>query len=141
MAILGKIRERSIFLIIVIGLALFAFVISGVFDGSSSNSGPDDPIAIINDEEVDFEFFRQLVDQTERSYNYSTIQALNLVWNQFLRNTIFDQEYEKLDSCPYAWALGHDRVLGTQFLNHPTITQFWLIDFSPNLNDKSSFFG
>ena len=87
MAILGKIRERSIFLILVIGLALFAFVLSGVFDGCCSNSGPDDPIAIINDEEVDFEFFRQLVDQTERSYNYSTIQALNLVWNQFLRNT------------------------------------------------------
>ena len=33
MAILGQIRSRSIFLIIVIGLALFAFVISGVFDG------------------------------------------------------------------------------------------------------------
>ena len=76
MAVLGKIREKSIFLIIVIGLALFAFVISGVFDGSSSNSGTDDPIAIINDEEVDFEFFRQLVDQTERTYNYSSIQAL-----------------------------------------------------------------
>ena len=96
MAILGKIRERSIFLIIVIGLALFAFVISGVFDGGSSNLGPDDPIGIINDEEVDFELFRQLVDQTERSSNYSPIQSLNLVWNQFLRNTIFDQEYKKL---------------------------------------------
>ena len=96
MAILGKIRERSIFLIIVIGLALFAFVISGVFDGSSSNSGPDDPIGIINDEELDFEFFRQLVDQTERSSNYSPIQSLNLVWNQIIRNTVFDQEYKKL---------------------------------------------
>ena len=96
MAILGKIRERSIFLIIVIGLALFAFVISGVFDGSSSNSGPDDPIGIINDEELDLELFRQLVEQTERSSNYSSMQSLNLVWNQLLRNTIFDQEYEKL---------------------------------------------
>ncbi len=96
MAILGKIRERSIFLIIVIGLALFAFVISGVFDGSSSNSGPDDPIGIINDEELDLELFRQLVDQTERSSNYSSMQSLNLVWNQLLRNTIFNQEYEKL---------------------------------------------
>ena len=96
MAILGKIRERSIFLIIVIGLALFAFVISGVFDGSSSNSGPDDPIGIINDEELDLELFRQLVEQTERSSNYSSMQSLNLVWNQLLRNTIFNQEYKKL---------------------------------------------
>ena len=31
MAVLGKIRQRSIFLILVIGMALFAFVISGVF--------------------------------------------------------------------------------------------------------------
>ena len=52
MAILGKIRQRSIFLIIVIGMALFAFVISGVFVGNSANIGPTEPIALINDEEI-----------------------------------------------------------------------------------------
>ena len=56
MAILGKIRQRSIFLILVIGMALFAFVISGVFDGNSSNSGANDPIAVINEEEVGVDF-------------------------------------------------------------------------------------
>lgn len=96
MAILGKIRQRSIFLILVIGMALFAFVISGVFDGSSSNSGPTDPVAVINDDEVELDFFRQMVEQTERAYNYSTLQSVNLVWNQALRNTIFDQQFEKL---------------------------------------------
>ena len=82
MAVLGKIRQRSIFLILVIGMALFAFVISGVFDGSSSNAGPTDPIAVVNDEEIDVTFFRQMVEQTERAYNYSTLQSVNLVWNQ-----------------------------------------------------------
>lgn len=96
MAVLGKIRQRSIFLILVIGMALFAFVISGVFDGSSSNTGPTDPIAVVNDEEIDLMFFRQMVEQTERTYNYSTLQSVNLVWNQALRNTIFDQEFKKL---------------------------------------------
>jgi peptidyl-prolyl cis-trans isomerase D len=96
MAVLGKIRQRSIFLILVIGMALFAFVISGVFDGSSSNAGPTDPIAVVNDEEIDVTFFRQMVEQTERAYNYSTLQSVNLVWNQALRNTIFDQEFKKL---------------------------------------------
>ena len=38
MAILGKIREKSIVLILVIGMALFAFVISGVFDGAGTIS-------------------------------------------------------------------------------------------------------
>ena len=96
MAVLGKIRQRSIFLILVIGMALFAFVISGVFDGSSSNAGPTDPIAVVNDEEIDVTFFRQMVEQTERAYKYSTLQSVNLVWNQALRNTIFDQEFKKL---------------------------------------------
>ena len=96
MAVLGKIRQQSIILILVIGMALFAFVISGVFDGSSANNGPTDPIAVVNEEEIDITFFRQMVEQTERTYNYSTLQAVNLVWNQALRNTIFEQEFEKL---------------------------------------------
>jgi peptidyl-prolyl cis-trans isomerase D len=96
MAVLGKIRQRSIFLILVIGMALFAFVISGVFDGNSANAGPSDPIATINDEDIEVTFFRQMVEQTERIYNYSTLRSVDLVWNQALRNTIFDQEFEKL---------------------------------------------
>lgn len=96
MAVLGKIRQQSIILILVIGMALFAFVISGVFDGGSANNGPTDPIAVVNEEEIDITFFRQMVEQTERTYNYSTLQSVNLVWNQALRNTIFEQEFEKL---------------------------------------------
>ena len=96
MAILGKIRQRSIFLIIVIGMALFAFVISGVFDGNNANNGPTDPVALINGEEIKIDFFRQMVDQTQRNYNYSTLKSVNLVWNQALRNTIFEQEFKKL---------------------------------------------
>ena len=38
MAVLEKIRKRTVFLILVIGLALFAFVISGIF---SRNTTPD----------------------------------------------------------------------------------------------------
>ena len=96
MAILGKIRERSIFLILVIGMALFAFVISGVIDGNSQNIGLSEPIGIVNDEKIESDFFRQMVEQTQRTYNFSTIKSLNLVWDQTLRNTIFKQEFEKL---------------------------------------------
>ena len=96
MAILGKIRERSIFLILVIGMALFAFVISGVIDGNSQNIGLSEPVGIVNDEKIESDFFRQMVEQTQRTYNFSTIKSLNLVWDQTLRNTIFKQEFEKL---------------------------------------------
>jgi peptidyl-prolyl cis-trans isomerase D len=96
MAVLGQIRQRSVFLILVIGMALFAFVISGVFDGNSANSTPNDPIAIVNDEEIDLTLYRQLVENTERNYNFSTIQAVNTVWDQLLRATLFRQEFERL---------------------------------------------
>ena len=96
MAVLGQIRQRSVFLILVIGMALFAFVISGVFDGNSANSNPNDPIAIVNDEEIDLTLYRQLVENTERNYNFSTMQAVNTVWDQLLRATLFRQEFERL---------------------------------------------
>ena len=56
MAVLGQIRKRSIFLIIVIGMALFAFVISGVFT-SNGGFGANKPIGEINGEEIDYETF------------------------------------------------------------------------------------
>ena len=96
MALLGQIRQRSIFLILVIGMALFAFVISGVLDGNSSADSPSDPIAIVNEEEIELSFFRQLVENTERNYNVSTMQAVNSVWDQLLKATIFRQEFERL---------------------------------------------
>ena len=95
MAVLGQIRQRSFFLIIVIGMALFAFVISGVFDGNISSS-PTDPIAVVNEEEVELTFFRQMVEQAERSYNFSTMQAVNSVWDEMIRLTVFKQEFDLL---------------------------------------------
>ncbi|MDA0936247.1 MAG: peptidylprolyl isomerase [Bacteroidetes bacterium] len=96
MAVLSQIRQRSVFLILVIGMALFAFIISGVFDGNSAGSGPDDPIAIVNEEEIELTFYRQLVENTERNYNISTMQAVNTVWDQLIRATIFRQEFDRL---------------------------------------------
>ena len=96
MAVLGQIRQRSVFLILVIGLALFAFVISGVFDGNSSGSSPSDPVAVVNDEEIELTYYRQLVENAERNYNFSTMQAVNTVWDQLVRGIIFRQEFERL---------------------------------------------
>lgn len=95
MAILGQIRKRSFFLILVIGMALFAFVISGVFTsngGFSSNK----PIGEINGEEIDFEMFNSMVEQAQVVYGLNTIKAVNLAWEQGLQNQILTQELEKL---------------------------------------------
>jgi len=95
MAILGQIRKRSIFLIIVIGMALFAFVISGVFTsngGFSSNK----PIGEINGEEIDFEVFNMMVEQAQTVYGLNTINAVNFAWNQGIKNQSLIQELDKL---------------------------------------------
>ena len=95
MAILGQIRKRSIFLILVIGMALFAFVISGVFT-SNGGFGSNKPIGEINGEEIDFEMFNSMVEQTQAVYGLNTIKAVNLAWEQGLQNQILTQELDKL---------------------------------------------
>lgn len=95
MAILGQIRKRSFFLILVIGMALFAFVISGVFT-SNGGFGSNKPIGEINGEEIDFEMFNSMVEQAQVVYGLNTIQAVNFAWEQGLQNQILTQELEKL---------------------------------------------
>ena len=95
MAVLGQIRKRSIFLIIVIGMALFAFVISGVFT-SNGGFGSNKPIGEINGEEIDYETFNMMVEQAQNSYGLNTVNAVNLAWDQGIKNQALLQELDKL---------------------------------------------
>ena len=96
MAILGKIREKSIFLIIVIGLALFAFVISGALGSGNSNDMLNQPIGVVNGKEIPLENFRFMVEQTERNFGYTTMQAVDNVWKQYVRNLVFENQFDIL---------------------------------------------
>ena len=95
MAILGQIRKRSIFLIIVIGMALFAFVISGVFT-SNGGFGANKPIGEINGEEIDYEMFNMMVEQAQTVYGFDMINAVNIAWSQGIQNQTLIQEIDKL---------------------------------------------
>jgi len=95
MAILGQIRSKSIFLIIVIGLALFAFVISGVFDGKGYQA--QQPVGIINGEDILIEDFRGQVDFLKRNYNQKGMVAVNNVGNQRLISKILFKSLILLD--------------------------------------------
>mgnify|MGYP001352437430 CR=1 FL=1 len=96
MALLGKIREKSIFLIIVIGLALFAFVISGALGTGNSDSTSNEPIGTINGKEIPLDNFRFMVEQTERNFGLTTMQAVDNVWKQYIRNFVFEDQFEIL---------------------------------------------
>ena len=144
MAILGKIRQRSIFLILVIGLALFAFVISGAFGNGSGDTGPNEPIGVINGEEIPLENFRLLVDQTERTYGYTTMQAVETVWNQFLRNELFQNEFKILgidagkDQIEQVVSSTESIVSDARFVNEAGFFDFGLFaDFIAQMRDTN----
>ena len=94
MAILGNLRKNSFVLIAVIGMALFAFVIAGVFDGSGFQSP--DPIGKINGEEISITDFRNQMDILKKSYNFNDLQALTTAWDESIRSELLVQEINKL---------------------------------------------
>ena len=94
MAILGNLRKNSFVLIAVIGMALFAFVIAGVFDGSGFQSP--DPIGKVNGEELSITDFRNQMDVLKKSYNFNDLQALTTAWDESIRGKLIEQEINEL---------------------------------------------
>ncbi|MBC3757136.1 peptidylprolyl isomerase [Hyunsoonleella sp. SJ7] len=99
MAVLNKIRQRSLILILVIALALFSFVLADLFRNSDALSArSQDTVATINDIEVKRDDFLQKVEILQRQMgpNATNTQVMNRVWNQELREAVFKTQYEKL---------------------------------------------
>lgn len=98
MAILENIRKRTTVLILIIGMALFAFVISGIFTGNDfAGTKVGSAVAEINGEEISIDEFRRRVERASRlSRGTSSMQLINSIWNQVERNTILGQEIENL---------------------------------------------
>lgn len=99
MAILGNIRKRTTVLILIIGLALFAFVISGVFNSNDLGGAKvGSSIAEINGDNIPREEFQQKMERASRQYgpNFSPTQLVNTVYNQEVRRVILDQQFEEL---------------------------------------------
>ncbi|MDF1516855.1 MAG: peptidylprolyl isomerase [Lutibacter sp.] len=97
MAILSKIRDRSMFLILIVGLALFAFVldpssIQQFFSATKTNS-----IGEVNGENIDREEFAKLVEnyKSQSGGRVSQMQAVNAVWNNLVGEKIFQSQLEQ----------------------------------------------
>ncbi len=99
MAILENIRKRTTVLILIIGLALFAFVISGVFSSKDFAGGKvGSSIAEVNGEDISIDEFRNKVETASRSYgpNFSSTQLVNMVYDQEVRKALLNQQFEDL---------------------------------------------
>ena len=94
MAVLSKIRERSMFLIIIIGLALFAFVLDPSTLGDFFNSSKVNEIGVIDGESISRqEYVAALEDYKQNVGNrVSEMQASKTVWDNIVRKKIYQNQ-------------------------------------------------
>ena len=120
MAILNDIRKHGIFLIIIIALALFSFVLSGVIGNGNSTPKGESTVATINGVDLSREQFMKKVETIQRNLgpNSQTNQAMNIVWDRELRRVIFSEQYESLGLTAEKEQINNS--LRTSLANNPT---------------------
>ncbi|WP_347924336.1 SurA N-terminal domain-containing protein [Pontimicrobium sp. SW4] len=99
MAILNKIRQRSLFLILVIAMALFSFVLADLFKNTDGfNSKSQNVIATIDGKDIDRADFQLKVENAQRQFGGSltATQAMNRVWDQEVNDAVMNAQYDAL---------------------------------------------
>lgn len=99
MAVLNKIRQRSLFLILIIALALFSFVLGDLFKNSDAlTARSQNIVATINGQDITREDFLQKVESAQRQMgpNATNTQVMNRVWDQEVRKAVLSTQYDEL---------------------------------------------
>ncbi|SDR88811.1 peptidyl-prolyl cis-trans isomerase D [Formosa sp. Hel1_31_208] len=99
MAVLNKIRQRSLFLILIIALALFSFVLTDLFKNSDALfGGSQDVVATVNGKNINRIDFMNKVENMQRQLgpNASSTQAMNRVYDQEVRRAVMNTQFEEL---------------------------------------------
>jgi len=131
MAILGKIRSRGVLLMLVVGFALFAFIIGDALtQGSTYFNKSREVVAEIGGEDININDFQASIDQMTEVYKIETGQAdLNeditsqlrtSVWESLVNEKLLYAEAEKLGLAVGVDELS-DRLIGNNI--HPLIAQ------------------
>jgi peptidyl-prolyl cis-trans isomerase D len=100
MAVLNKIRQRSLILILVIALALFSFVIGDLFKNSDAlTGGTQDVVATINGTDINRTEFQQKVKnlQDRSGGRQTSTQSMNAIYSQELRKIVLQSEFDVLE--------------------------------------------
>ncbi len=103
MAAIGSIRKQSGLLIVVVGIAMAAFILGDFMKGSPRRSNI---VGEINGEKITYPEFSQKVEENleieKRNKNTSNLTAVEsygirqLTWNSIVKETILGQEYEEI---------------------------------------------
>lgn len=104
MAVIGTIRKHSALAVILVGVAIGAFIVSDLFTGKGRNNNP--PLGSIAGEEITVKDYNQRVDdniETQRSNQnkenltaQETFDVRQNTWTQYLNEIIMGKEYERL---------------------------------------------
>jgi peptidyl-prolyl cis-trans isomerase D len=107
MSVLESLRKRSGLLVAIVGLALLAFVLMGLFQRDSSLfGGSDNVVGEIAGKSIDIKEFRAKVDEAveaqKRNSNKASLDQNEMdgivqqVWNQTINEEVLNKEYAKL---------------------------------------------
>lgn len=106
MSVLESLRKRSGLLVAFVGIALLAFVLTGLFQRDSSLFGSDTQIGEIAGKSIDVKEFKMRYDQAveklkQNSPNRTLDQnaldnAVQQTWNQLINERVLEKEYEKV---------------------------------------------
>ncbi len=104
MAAIGRIRKRSGLLIIIIGIALAAFVLGDLF--KSRGARKDVPVAVVNGEKISFKDFNELAEknvenqkgqsQNGRISDAQRFYTRKQTYDQMVKDILMNENYDKL---------------------------------------------
>ncbi|NND63393.1 MAG: peptidylprolyl isomerase [Flavobacteriaceae bacterium] len=120
MAILNSIRKRGIFLILIIAMALFAFILGDIINKGGSGQDIQDTVGSINGTDLSREEFMGQVEAYSRSLgpNATMSQAMNVVWDREVRSVLLQQQIDELGITVSEDQL--NEVLSISLANNPT---------------------
>ncbi|NOU48433.1 MAG: hypothetical protein HOO86_15425 [Bacteroidales bacterium] len=127
MAVIGKIRKQSGLLVIIIGVALAAFILGDFTKKSKKNSVQ---IGIVDGEEIRIQDFNKLFDEnvegTKRQKQSDVLTQEDLMrvrdntWNQVVEKSLMGKEYDELGLVVTSEEL-FDQIQGAN--PHPAVIQ------------------
>ncbi len=99
MAVLGKIRERGLLLIFVVGGALVAFILTEFINSRSSGPREEGTVGSIYGEDImpnEFSEALTLIKNTQQYQNYQEGQQMSIAWDKLTQDKIINSLTEDL---------------------------------------------
>lgn len=97
MATLEKIRSKGVFLLIVVGLAMFAFIIGDFLNSSKTYFGQQkQKVGVVNGEAIKYSDFQAAIDQLTTVYKIETGQQSNDDMSEQVRQQVWDNKVNEI---------------------------------------------